>query len=130
MVCGAQTFRRNVGKCSVLKEASRRTETSVQFLRAVADCVCFVGMVCLQWRFFAQALVVLTSCLDILRVPQNLFDIHPGVKPTANLLCWIRKGSQNNFAPVASYSQNPSTVCLVEFRRAIDPQRSKWIAEN
>ncbi|GBO15559.1 hypothetical protein AVEN_216132-1 [Araneus ventricosus] len=29
------------------KEASRRTETSVQFLRAVVDCVCFVGTVCL-----------------------------------------------------------------------------------
>ncbi|GBM01097.1 hypothetical protein AVEN_136646-1 [Araneus ventricosus] len=32
------------------KEASRWTETSVQFQRAIVDCVCFVGTVLVEFR--------------------------------------------------------------------------------
>ncbi|GBM16936.1 hypothetical protein AVEN_267327-1 [Araneus ventricosus] len=38
-----------------------------------------------QWRFSTQALEALASYLEILRGPQNLFDMHRSVKLTANL---------------------------------------------
>ncbi|GBM46323.1 hypothetical protein AVEN_195275-1 [Araneus ventricosus] len=40
---------------------------------------------CNQWRISAQVLEVLTSCLETLRVPQNLCEKHHSAKLMANL---------------------------------------------
>ncbi|GBO38456.1 hypothetical protein AVEN_177812-1 [Araneus ventricosus] len=59
-----------------------------------------------QWRFFAQVLEELAWYFDTLGGPQNLFDVHFSAKPTPNLRHRV-EGPQNDFAPVASYCQNP-----------------------
>ncbi|GBL87599.1 hypothetical protein AVEN_165201-1 [Araneus ventricosus] len=80
----------------------------------------------IQWRFLAQVLEVLDSCLEI-QGPQILFDVSRSAKPTVNFRDCVAVSAQRRTEGTQFHQRSVMDVDLVQVKSDVEGQvSSRW----